>query len=69
MSVFKIPFSLSEVIPDSSFLRDLKIDQNILHFSFFGAISVSKEKILELSEGFLYMCFEPFVMVLNVWTA
>ena len=53
MSVIKIPFSLSEVIPDASFLRDLTNDQNLLHFSFFlgqsGSLSsVSKEKILEI---------------------
>ena len=76
VSVFRIPFSLSEVIPDASFLRDLTNDQNLLHFSFFlgqsGSLSsVSKEKILEIciSNGFLYVCSEPFVMVLNVRTA
>ena len=54
VSVFKIPFSPSEVIPDASFLRDLTNDQNLLHFSFFflgqsGSLSsVSKEEILEI---------------------
>ena len=52
VSVFKIPFSLSELIPNVSFLRDLTNDQNFFAFSFFrgqmgSALSVSKEKIPE----------------------
>ena len=35
VSVFKIPFSLSEVIPNASFLRDLTNDQNFFTFSTF----------------------------------
>ena len=73
MSVFKIPFSLSEVIPDASFFRDLTNDQNLLHFSFFSSaigviiISFKGEYIgnmfsICISDGFLYMCSEPFVM-------
>ena len=50
VSVFKIPFSLSELISNASFLRDLTIDQNFFAFSFFrgqsgSVLSVSKEKI------------------------
>ena len=53
VSVFKIPFSLSEVIPNASFLRDLKNDQNFFTFSFFlgqsgSVLFVSKENILEI---------------------
>ena len=53
VSVFKIPFSLSEVIPYVSFLRDLTNDQNFFTFSFFlgqsgSVLSVSKENILEI---------------------
>ena len=58
VSVFKIPFSLSEVIPNASCLRDLTKfnDKFFFAFSFFqgqsgSARSVSKEKILE-------MCFQ-----------
>ena len=54
VSVFKIPFSLSAVIPNASFLRDLTNDQNFFTFSFFlgqsgSGLSVSKENILEIS--------------------
>ena len=50
VSVFKIPFPLSEVISNASFSRDLTNDQNFFAFSFFrgqsgSALSVSKEKI------------------------
>ena len=53
VSIFKIPFSLSELIPNVSFLRDFANDQNFFAFSFFreqsgSALSVSKEKILEI---------------------
>ena len=53
VSVFKIPFSLSEVIPNASFLRDLTNGQNFFAFYFFRgqsglALSVPKEKILEI---------------------
>ena len=54
VSVFKMPFSLSEVIPNASFLRDLTNDQNFFTFSFFlgqsgSGLSVSKENnILEI---------------------
>ena len=41
VSVFKIPFSLSEVIPNASFLKDLTNDQNFFTFSFFsGAVGI-----------------------------
>ena len=36
VSVFKILFSLCEVIPNASFLRDLTNDQNFFTFSFFS---------------------------------
>ena len=36
VSVFKNPFSLSELIPNASFLRDLTNDQNFSAFSFSG---------------------------------
>ena len=47
VSVFKIPCSLSEVIPNASFFRDLTNDQNFFTFSFFlgqsgSGLSVSK---------------------------
>ena len=63
VSVFKIPFSLSEVIPNTSFLRDLTNDQNLFDFSFFrgqsgSALSVSKEKILEIC--FQYASMKTF---------
>ena len=53
VSVFKMPFSISEVIPNASFLRDLTNDQNFFTFSFFlrqsgSGLSVSKENILEI---------------------
>ena len=53
VSVFNIPFSLSEVIPNASFLRDLTNDQNFFTFSVFlgqsgSGLSVSKENILEI---------------------
>ena len=42
VSVFKIPFSPSEVIPDASFfLRDLTNDQNLLHFSFLSHLLIA----------------------------
>ena len=34
VSVFKIPFSLSVLIPNASFLRDFTNDQNFFAFSF-----------------------------------
>ena len=51
--VFKIPFSLSVLIPNTSFLRDNTNDQNVFAFSFFlglsgSGLSVSKENILEI---------------------
>ena len=76
MSVFRIPFSLSVVILNASFLRDFTNYQNVFTFSFFlgqsgSGFSVSKEKILEICfqctpNNFLNMCSEPFVMALNV---
>ena len=53
VTVFRIPFSLSVVIPNASFLRDFTSDQNFFTFSFFleqsrSEFSVSKEKIFEL---------------------
>ena len=59
VSVFKIPFSLSEVIPNASFLRDLTNDQNFFTFSFFlgqsgSGLSVSKENILEIRYPWKY---------------
>ena len=52
VSVFKIPFSLSELIPNTSFLRDLTNDQNFFAFSFFpgqsgSALSVSEDSNYE----------------------
>ena len=47
----RIPFSLSEVIPNASFLSDLTNDQNLLIFSCLGksvsALSFSNVNILE----------------------
>ena len=80
MSVFKIPFSLSVLVPNASFLRDFN-DQNFFAYSFFlglsgSGLSVSKENILEIymfpiciSDDLLNMYSEPFVMVLNVRAA
>ena len=53
VSVFKIPFSLSVMIPNASFLRDLTNDQNFFTFSFFlwqsgSGFSVSKDNVLEI---------------------
>ena len=56
---------------------DLTNDQNLLHFSFFLGIIVISFKgedignmfPIFISGGFLYVCSEPFVMVLNVRTA
>ena len=53
VSVFKIPFFLSEFIPNASFLRDFTNDQNFFSFSLFlglpgSRLSVSKENILEI---------------------
>ena len=51
-SVFRILFSLSDVIPNASFLRDLINDQNFLIFSGLGVsgseLSFSKANILEM---------------------
>ena len=79
VSVFKIPFSLSMVIPNASFLRDLTNDQNFFTFSFFlgqsgSVFSISKEKISEICfqyASLLNMCSEPFVVAHNVrvWRA
>ena len=50
-SVLRIPFSLSDVIPNSSFLRDLINDQNYLIFSGLGVsgseLSFTNVNILE----------------------
>ena len=67
VSVFKIPFSLSEVIPDASFLRDFTNDQNLLHFSFFlgqsGSLSsVSKEKILEICFQYASLMYKHLII-------
>ena len=80
VSVFKIPFSLSELIPNASFLRDLTNDQNFFVFSFFsGTIGISAFRIKRedignmlpicISDDLLNMCSEPFVMALDVRAA
>ena len=59
VSVFKIPFSLSEVIPNASFMRDLTNYQHFLpHFlgvQSGSAVSISKEKTLEICTQFAYL--------------
>ena len=74
VSVFKIPFSLSVVIPNAaSFLRDLTNDQNFFTFSFFSrAIGIRvfrlKRKYIGnmlpvcVSYDLLNMCSEPCVL-------
>ena len=51
VSVFRIPFSLSDVIPNASFFNDLTNDQNFLAFQFLfdseSEGSFSNVKILE----------------------
>ena len=80
VSVFKIPFSLSEVIPNASFLRDLTNDQNFFTFSFlFRAVGIRVIRFKReyfgnmlpicVSYGLLNVCYEPFVMALNVRAA
>ena len=80
VSVFKIPFSLSEPIPNASFLRGLTNDQKLFTFSFFsGAVRIrvirfKREYIgnmlpICVSYGLLNVCSEPFVIALNVRAA
>ena len=62
VSVFKIPFSLSVVIPNASFLRDLTNDQNFFTFSFFlgqsgSGFSVSIENMLEICFQYASLMF------------
>ena len=58
VSVFRIPFSLSVVIPNASFLRDFTKNQNFFTLSFFlgqsgSGFSVSEEKILKICFQYL----------------
>ena len=76
VSGFKIPFSLSEVIPNASFLRDFTNDQNFFSFSFLETIGISGIRIKRedmgkmlpicISDDLLNMCSEPFVTALDV---
>ena len=50
VSVFKIPFSLSEVIPNASFLKDLTNDQN---YFFSGAVGI---RVIHFKKE--YICFQ-----------
>ena len=50
MSVFRIPFSLSEVIPNASFLRDFTNDHNFFTFSFFlGLVMAINVRVASLA--------------------
>ena len=77
MSVFKISFSLSELISNASFLRDFTNDQNLFAFSFFSRAAGIRTFRLKrdyvenmfqicISDDLLNMCSEPFVMVLRL---
>ena len=82
VSVFENPFSLSELIPNAFFLRDLTNDQNFLAFSlifFSGTIGISVIRIKKedignmlqicISDDLLKMCSEQVVMALDVRAA
>ena len=67
-SVLRIPFSLSGVIPNASFLSDLINDQNFLIFSGFG-VSGSKlsfSNVIGISQYLLNRCSEPLVMDIDI---
>ena len=70
-SVLRILFSLSDVVPNASFLRDLINDQYFLNFSGFGAVVLKGKYIgnvfpIGISQYLLYMCSEPLVMNLDI---